>query len=281
MIPLLRSLLARYPTVMLLVLAMAIGAGFIAPVRAGLLPPAFMQLGALSASAGGVLLTFLDGGGTPTRALLARGLAWDVGARWWCTATMLPLLPAVSASVIGAALDGRVPRAPTSQAFAELLPTMVLLTLVAGLGEEYGWRGFALARLRPHARWSVAAALVGLAHAVWHVPLFLIDGHPYHALATQLGLLTAVAGYGALVVALGIQIGWIWERTRGSILLCAVYHGAANSWAGLLSLDRPGASDPVVLVGANVFLSAIIAWHERSTAAPPLDAERMPARVVP
>ena len=58
-------------------------------------------------------------------------------------------------------------------AFLGLLPYWFANIVFYGFGEEVGWRGFALPRLKTGRRSALLAALVlSLFWAAWHVPMF-------------------------------------------------------------------------------------------------------------
>src|SRR5690606_15567006 len=69
---------------------------------------------------------------------------------------------------------------PTYDAFARtdnlpgagLLATFLLHLLTFGIGEETGWRGFALPHLQESRTALRATGLLFLAWALWHVPTF-------------------------------------------------------------------------------------------------------------
>jgi membrane protease YdiL (CAAX protease family) len=58
-----------------------------------------------------------------------------------------------------------------------MLPFFVVLVLTDGLGEETGWRGFALPRLLDRTGPLPASLLLGVMWAVWHLPLFWTVGN--------------------------------------------------------------------------------------------------------
>lgn len=85
------------------------------------------------------------------------------------------------------------------------------------LGEEVGWRGFALPRIQT--RWNplIASLIIGVFWFPWHLPLKL--GNPdfipmlYYALS---------------FIPTSIFLTWIYNRTKGSILAVGFAHIAGN-----------------------------------------------------
>ncbi|MGI8729905.1 MAG: CPBP family glutamic-type intramembrane protease [Solirubrobacteraceae bacterium] len=139
---------------------------------------ALVAVAAAGPSVAGLLCTAREEGRAGLRRLMASLLAWRLPARWYALALGGPLTVALLsvASYQLAVGDG---------IFSELEATTVLLVPVAlvaavfvgSLQEELGWRGYALPRLLD--RWSAvpAALLVGVAWALWHLPLYaIVDG---------------------------------------------------------------------------------------------------------
>ncbi len=70
-----------------------------------------------------------------------------------------------------------VPAAPPDAGQLTVLGlNFVLVFLIAGPGEEFGWRGFALPRLERGLTPLRAALVVGLMWWAWHLPLQLQIG---------------------------------------------------------------------------------------------------------
>ncbi len=250
----------KHPALALFLVAVAFGPALVAPVLAGWLSPKFLQLGALSASLAGFTVAAVEGGKPAVRELLSRGRIWRVGARWWLTALLLPLVPSLLAVVVAAGYTKQPVNWAGIGPLYSVIPSLILLILFAGFGEEFGWRGFALPRLRTRHTALIATLIIGGFHALWHIPLFLVKGEPYNILAQQIGFLPAFLGYATMVVALSFQATWIFANTGGSVLLAAVYHGAGNAWAGYLALDRGGLAAPVALVVMHVVVSLILVF---------------------
>jgi membrane protease YdiL (CAAX protease family) len=168
--------------------------------------------------------TALFGGRTALRSLGARLVLWRVPVRWYVAAIVLPALPAIAALGVHLALGGShdvhalVPLAAT-------VPLLLSQLLTHLLTEEVGWRGLALPHLRADLGSLPAGVLLGLLWAGWHIPMFFLNDtrqtYPF-------------AGFVALAVSISIVMTWLWDHTRGSILIAALFHAAMNTaWAVL------------------------------------------------
>ena len=92
--------------------------------------------------------------------------------------------------------------------------------LLAGpLFEEFGWRGFLLPRLQRLLPAWMAAAVVGLLWAAWHLPLFLLQNW---SSASPLVYLVIVTGF-SLVIAFRCN------SSGGSVLVAILMHSAFNA----------------------------------------------------
>lgn len=137
-------LVKKHPATFLFLLATALGAAPLALVAAGLLPASFNQLGALSASAAGITLAAIDGGKKSVRDLLGRVLIWRVNAGWWLFVLLFPAVLTVGSLYLAGALSGKAASLAGVGPLYSLVPLLLFLIVFAGLGEEFGWRGFAV-----------------------------------------------------------------------------------------------------------------------------------------
>jgi membrane protease YdiL (CAAX protease family) len=93
-----------------------------------------------------------------------------------------------------------------------------LIFLVAALGEELGWQGYAVDLLLD--RWSALAASVvlGMVWAGWHiVPLIQLGASP-----------TRIVGQCIDMVATRILIVWLYRNTGKSLFAAVLYHAMYN-----------------------------------------------------
>jgi membrane protease YdiL (CAAX protease family) len=97
-----------------------------------------------------------------------------------------------------------------------LLLHFVVQSVVIGLGEEIGWRGWLLPSLAEGRTFGMAAGITGLLWTIWHAPVFLSG-------------ISVSFSFGLLIAALSVILAWVWKRSAGSIALVATAHGAANA----------------------------------------------------
>lgn len=105
------------------------------------------------------------------------------------------------------------------------------------MGEEIGWRGFALPRLLAGRSALRASLLLGTIWGLWHVP------RVWAQFEGPAGLPFAwfVLGSVLQTVATAILFTWVYHSTRGSLLLALLFH-AAYSVAGLFLPPAPSAA---------------------------------------
>jgi membrane protease YdiL (CAAX protease family) len=222
----------KYPALFLLVLALILGTAPILAVNAGLLPAGASQLGAFSAGLAGIILAAIEGRKHGVRELLSRFLIWRVGIQWWAFALLFAIIPSVATLYIFSWFGGPAVDWSGLKPLASVVPTIIVLTILAGVGEEFGWRGFALPRLQARYNALTSGLIVGVIWAIWHIPLFFTKGTGQYEWRMQAGTIVPILGYSLFVIAWSIQYTWVFNNTRGSVLLAAVMHGAGNTWIG-------------------------------------------------
>jgi len=156
---------------------------------------------------------------------LLSGLArWDVRPIYWIVAVAAPCAVFIVLVLATRLAQGGWPSLallgqPDYLPALGIVPTLLLWTMTFGVGEEVGWRGFALPRLQAGRTAFSASMLLGAFWAVWHLPaLFYRDTYLEMGLLVIPMLLT-VAAVGSTVYT------WMYNGTRGSLLLLAVFHG--------------------------------------------------------
>ena len=266
----------KYPAISMLVLAMIFGAVVSLAIATGLLPPEASQLGALSSSLAAIVLVLVEGRKGGLRELLSRFLIWRVGLQWWAVALFFAAIPSVAALYLFSLLGGPPVDWSGLPPLYTVLPMFILYTIAAGIGEEFGWRGFLLPRLQTRHNALVSSLIIGVMWAIWHIPQFFIKGTGQYDMQSQGGLLPAILGYSIFVIVYSIQFTWVFNNTKGSVLLAAVMHGASNAWGGYIDVYRGYFGGVLTFVVVSVLVMIVIVL-----VAGPRDLSRANKRNVP
>jgi len=182
--------------------------------------------------------------------LLRRILHWRVALRWWLISFLgIPALYAI-ATVLGSGSDLR------PSVLVTYYPWRLALVFLFGgpLGEEIGWRGFALPRMEERFGPLRGTLLLGVGWAWWHLPLGLFtQWRGDTAIAIWLPFYTLVA------TALGVFIAWVYNHT-GSLLLAMLIHAVNNAFGGVVRriFRDEEIADTVGSLGAVLYLPAAV-----------------------
>jgi membrane protease YdiL (CAAX protease family) len=90
------------------------------------------------------------------------------------------------------------------------------------IGEETGWRGFALPRLQARTSPLIAALIIAVFWPPWHFFLWQAEGKPVLTLQYWVAMYTGHLLFSVLIV-------WICNRAKGSILVAGITHAAGNT----------------------------------------------------
>ena len=162
------------------------------------------QVGLFGPFISSVTVTGVLHGGSGIRRFLGRIFQWREGVQWY-------LFVLFSAAVLAAASIGLyVLVGGTAPVMAF---TVGFGSLISGIREEYGWRGFALPRLQKQYSPLKASILIGLIWVLWHLPILPVE-------------LPLLAVYLVEVMAISILFTWVYNHTGGSMLFPVLYHAA-------------------------------------------------------
>jgi membrane protease YdiL (CAAX protease family) len=168
------------------------------------------------------LLSLLMAGKAGTRALFRPIRFWRVGIQWYLFVLFYPAAVWLIARGIDAVLGQtyEITFMPILDYFGQEQATMVPVAFIFAfpntLGEELGWRGFALPKLQVKYNALVSSIILGLFWGFWHIPLWIAFGQ------TGLSLLIDVVG----MVGAAILYTWVYNSTGGSLLLVWLFHFA-------------------------------------------------------
>jgi membrane protease YdiL (CAAX protease family) len=161
---------------------------------------------------------------------------WPDNPLWLVVAFFLmPLLDAAGAMVTslftGKPLFSWASTIATNPVLGSFVLAFFATALYGGpLGEEPGWRGFALPRLQKRFDPLLASVYLGLIWSLWHLPLHLLGyynpqfGNPLN------GLLLRVFS----TIPLTVIFTWLYNRSRGNLLVMVILHTMVNITSALI-----------------------------------------------
>jgi membrane protease YdiL (CAAX protease family) len=211
--------------------------------------PIAILLGSNIPSAVAIVLTAVGLGKGATRKLLGRLLIWRVGWRWYL------VLLAPTALVVGTITLVAVTRGgPTAALAMPLLSAIIYVTFMifpgSAVGEEIGWRGYALPRLQSIRTALTASLVVGSLHGLWHLPLWL-RGDADHRLSVYPAFLIQA-------LALSVIYTWLYNSSKGSLLLVVLFHMATNAPLTLVLLPLENWVLPFWLMAGFTVAAALV-----------------------
>jgi membrane protease YdiL (CAAX protease family) len=246
---------STFPLVVFFVLAYVLSWFILVPAGLGLLPDSASILAwvvPFGPAVAAFVVTAFTGGRSAVGQLLRRLVQWRVGLGWY----VLVLLGIPLVELLGAfAVLGSVPFDDLARnwpvIFTAYVPAVVYVAIFTGMGEEPGWRGFALPRLQDRHGPLLATAVLAVLWAMWHLPNVLFGG--WTGLSFSLWVAETLAS--------AFIYTWVYNHTDGSILLAALLHGAINGGTELVTGLLPGFDDAlhVPLYGAIALAFSITA----------------------
>jgi uncharacterized protein len=177
---------------------------------------------------------------------------WDprrIPGPWWLALAAVAVLPALAGYLAATAL-GRPPLAETAVTFGAVAFT-VGFALAAGAVEEPGWRGIALDLLQIRVSPALAAILVGVPWALWHLPLFFLEGTYQHALGFGSARFWM---FNLFLLPLSVLYAWLGSGSRGSILIAILAHAGTNVAGSLIPQDALSDAFRMVVTLVAVFV---------------------------
>ena len=250
----------KYPVAWFYILAFSISwIGMISVVLAsrGIAPfyrPYFLVLSifyAIGPTLAAVIVSQVAYGQTGVQNLLKGLIRWRVSLVWYITAVLGPAVLLIAAQVVTKLL-GLTITIPVPQVV--LSPYVIFglgVNFLANTCEEIGWRGFALPHLQKRHSALSATLIVGMLWGLWHLPLVFLASP-----MSEYPFLWFIS-----IAADAFMYTWIYNSTKGSILLVALSHGSGNIVVAFITGGSPIAYALVNCAVAIILITAFGRVH--------------------
>jgi uncharacterized protein len=204
---------------------------YLAPMKAfadqhlaGIDPQLLLYIAAYSPTLVALVLTSTREGKPGLRRLAANVFRWRVGVTAWLLSfLMIPTVWLLVAIIRHWTSNTPIHWASWFITFPQLLLSLYWLTDTGGLGEEIGWRGYAMPRLLGGLSPTGAGLVVGVFFGLWHLPAWYLTGLGGHF--AQLDF----ANFLGFTLILSVLMAYLYVRAQGSVLLAGIIpHTIAN-----------------------------------------------------
>lgn len=215
----------------------------------------------------GITLTYLIDGVAGLRRLFARLHIHDGNIPFLVVAALIPTACGLAARTAFAAF------VPVESIAYNLIPGFVVTGLLAGILEEFGWRGFATERLNKENRPFHTGLIVGILWSLWHFV------GVYWALGKQFGVLLFPYYVVALIIPLtsySLILAYIHKYKTNSLFLSILMHTALSATASVFLTPQDQIQKTLLLytlysaatVLACVIMCAVCMFHSQSPKKP-------------
>jgi membrane protease YdiL (CAAX protease family) len=203
-----------------------------------------------------VIMTALTLGKEGVISLLKRYLQWRVGWKWYLAAILLSPASMIAGVYLNSALTGVPPDFSTVIAYkifgeSVYLPLFILPFFIIDFlanGEEIGWRGYVLPRLQAKYSALTSTLILGVIWGVWHLPKYLTHWNTVSFL-----------WFMAHVLAVSVLYTWLYNGTRGSLLLVTLFHASTNTAGVFMPMANTVSSENMSAYIIYVLLEVITA----------------------
>ncbi len=203
-----------------------------------------------------LMMTGLTLGRDAVIALLKRYLIWRVGWRWYIVAFLLIPVLDLLAIYLYAAWSQTPVDFSTVLAYEIFGPYANLILLIVPFfifdaianGEEMGWRGYVLPRLQAKHSALTSTLILGVIWSLWHLPKFVSHWD-------TLTFLWFVVD----TMAKAILLTWMYNNTKGSLLLVTLFHASFNTAAVFLPMANTVSGENLDLYALEALLSSLAA----------------------
>ncbi|MDH3246359.1 MAG: CPBP family intramembrane metalloprotease [Saprospiraceae bacterium] len=187
------------------------------------LPKYHHYLGSMGPAIAALIMAYQWKGLSGVKSLIGRIFLWRVHWKWYVIVLIVPLMLVVGAGYLDQMLNDQpfsMTGFSTNDEFPQFGPLAFLLFnfVTFGVGEETGWRGFALPVLQNKFNALIATLILAVGWACWHIPAFL-----YRPLYSQMDV-AGIIGFFMSMVMGAVVLTWLYNGTRGSLWIVAWFH---------------------------------------------------------
>ena len=215
----------------------------------------FVLIGAYGPSISAIVITVFTSGRNGLKSLLSQFFRWRAPVIVHIMIWLGPSIFVIVAMIIAPRTTASLGQINWSQ--LQIIPMVLLSGLIFGpLAEELGWRGFALPTLQKSNSALKSSLIIGVLWCFWHTPLFWAPGGTL--ISGQEITIIGIGKYLLYAIGLAIIFTWIYNNSKGSVLLSVAFHAIVNASLPLLLFPAASANSSKMINSISMIPTWIV-----------------------
>jgi len=215
-----------------------------------------VKIGAFGPGIAGIILTLTLYKKSGLRDFVNRIFRWKVNPIYYFFAFFIPIVIYMIPLSIELILGESFPNTIAEYGLIGFIFHYLSRLLLGNYEEEMGWRGFAQHHLQKKQSPIKMSLIIGLPHAIWHIPMFLIEDGSIDLLVFLI--------YTIRVLILTFLVTWLYSKTQ-SVLLTAILHVTVNESSLFLAANTIQGLFILMVIFAVVGIILILFLAENRT----------------
>ena len=218
-------------------------------------------IGAFAPLMAAITLIARESGWKGTKAFFGQALDFHIKPVYWILALALPLVIHAIAHYLAPAVGLDVAKTlfPADMSLAPIvlaIPYFILMLVIGGGQEEFGWRGYAQEPLQEKIGVIPASLVIGLIWGIWHLPLWFMTGDLHSAYS--------FLAFVMMTTSISIMYAWLFNSSGKKLIVVMFFHAMNNTAAPLLpflhGIEGKPESAYWIYAAVNVIFGIIFAY---------------------
>lgn len=237
------------------------GLGIKLPFRVAGYSTVVVIIGAFAPLLAAITLVVREEGWKGTNVFFRQALDLHIESVFLVVALALPILIHVIAHYLALAvgLDVATTLFPTETPVAPVvlaIPYFILMLVIGGGQEEFGWRGYAQEPLQEKIGVIPASLVIGVIWGIWHLPLWFMTGDLHSAYS--------FLAFVMMTTSISIMYAWLYNSSGKKLIVVMFFHAMNNTAAPLLpflhGIEGKPESAYWIYAAVNVIFGFIFAY---------------------
>jgi hypothetical protein len=218
-------------------------------------------IGAFAPLMAAITLVIREQGWKGIKAFFGEALDFHIKPIYLILALALPVLIHLIAHYLALAVGLDVAKTlfPSEISVAPIvlaIPYFILMLVIGGGQEEFGWRGYAQEPLQEKIGVIPASLVIGVIWGIWHLPLWFMTGDLHSAYS--------FLAFVMMTTSISVMYAWLYNSSGKKLIVVMFFHAMSNTAAPLLpflhGIEGKPESAYWIYAAVNVIFGIIFAF---------------------